>query len=441
MTDLRKQEGVAEGINAGFEVFEKSLNGQSKKPLHQVRKAALEQLKEIGLPGPKHEEYKYTQISKAFAKHFDSAYSDAPAELSTLTAKSTHIAGLEANQIVFVNGHYRADLSKVISKELILMELSAAYETHQADIDAHLGKYAQADADGYTAWNTAFTREGLFIKVAKGNVIEEPVMIWYLNDTSDSKPVMHTRNLVIMEENAQLKMTEWFKSAEGNVSFANTVTEVLVNRHAVIDHYKILEVADAAYHVGNTHFEQVAESTANSVVIALSGAMVRNNLNFIIDAEHCESNMYGLYLLSGKSHVDNHTVVDHRKPNSYSNELYKGVMDDSATGVFNGKIFVRQDAQKTNAFQSNRNILLSDKATINTKPQLEIWADDVKCSHGATTGRLDEEQLFYLRARGVDAETARAILLYAFAKDVLENIRIESLREHLDAVIGARLGQ
>ena len=442
MTDLRKQAGVAEGISAGFEVFEKSLNGQSQKPLHQVRKAALEQLREIGLPGPKHEEYKYTQISKAFARHFDSAYNESTADLSTLSADSTNVSGLEANKIVFVNGHYRADLSEIISDDLIIMELGAAYKEHQADIDAHLGKYAnKPEKDGYTAWNTAFTQEGIFIKVGKGKAIEAPVMIWYLNDASDSKPVMHTRNLVIMEENAQLKMTEWFKSAEGNVSFANTVTEVLVNKHAVIDHYKVLEVADTAYHVGNTHFEQVAESTTNSVVIALSGAMVRNNLNFIIDAEQCEANMYGLYLLSGKSHVDNHTVVDHRKPNSYSNELYKGVMDDSSTGVFNGKIFVRQDAQKTNAFQSNRNILLSDKATINTKPQLEIWADDVKCSHGATTGRLDEEQLFYLRARGVDAETARAILLYAFAKDVLENIRIEALREHLDTVIGARLGQ
>lgn len=439
MSKLSKQEGVTEAIGLRFDRFEKGLNGQSKQPIHQLRRSAYDVLLNDGLPGPKHEEYRYTPISKQLQKHFD-LVGEASHDTTGAVEVPT-IEGLEANVLVFVNGIYDATRSSIMSNELIIAPLAEAYTTHQEEIDAHLGKYAKAEADGYTAFNTAFTQEGLFIKVPKGKAVETPVLIWYLNDGSGARPLVQPRNLVIAEANSQVCITEWYKTTAETVSFTNVVTEVLVHEHAVVDHYKVQQEAATAYHVSNTHFEQVAQSVVNSVTVSLSGAMVRNNLNLVLDAEHCESNMYGLYLLNDKTHVDNHTVVDHRKPNSYSNELYKGIMDDRSTGVFNGKIFVRQDAQKTNAFQSNRNILLSDDAAVNTKPQLEIWADDVKCSHGATTGRLDDEQLFYLRARGVDAITARAILLYAFAKDVLEHVKPEALRLYLDHIIGQRLEQ
>ena len=215
--------------------------------------------------------------------------------------------------------------------------------------------------------------------------------------------------------------------------------EVVVEKDARLGYYKIQNDQKDASQVSTTHIRQTGKSYTNSVVISLNGAMIRNNLNVIFEAEHCESHLYGLYCLNGQTHVDNHTTVDNARPHCFSNELYKGVMDGKTTGIFNGKIFVRKDAQKTNAYQSNKNILISNDASVNAKPQLEIFADDVKCSHGCTVGSLDEEALFYLRSRGVDLENARALLLQAFAVDILENIKPEPIRLYVEKLISQRL--
>ncbi|HVK97840.1 MAG TPA: Fe-S cluster assembly protein SufD, partial [Flavisolibacter sp.] len=222
-------------------------------------------------------------------------------------------------------------------------------------------------------------------------------------------------------------------------SFTNEVLEIVVEQDAIVDYYKIQNDAAHTNQVSTTHFRQLGKSVVNSVTISLNGGIVRNNLNIAMEAEHAEANMYGLYFLRGQTHVDNHTIVDNVKPHLLSNELYKGIIDDGATAVFNGKIYVQPDAQKINAFQSNKNILLSENATINTKPQLEIYADDVKCSHGCTVGQLDEDSLFYLRSRGISDKAARALLVHAFAVDILEHIKPAPIRDYVDGLISGRL--
>jgi len=217
------------------------------------------------------------------------------------------------------------------------------------------------------------------------------------------------------------------------------VIEIVVEKDAHVEYYKIQNDGDKASQVSTAHIRQTGKSYTHSVVISLNGSIVRNNLNTVLDADHCESHLYGLYCLQGDAHVDNHTVVDNAQPSCFSNELYKGVVGGRAAAVFNGKIFVRKDAQKTNAYQSNKNVLVSDEASVNSKPQLEIFADDVKCSHGCTVGSLDEEALFYLRSRGLSKENARALLLRAFALDILENIRLPHIRAYVDHLISERL--
>ena len=279
----------------------------------------------------------------------------------------------------------------------------------------------------------------MFIQVPDNTTVEEPVEVLYINDALAGEVVAENRNLILVGKNSQMTIIEKFHSVgEGN-HFTNLVNEVFVAEDARFEYYTISNDKGNRYQFSHTEIHQEDTSRVNTYTFDLQGRLLRTNLHLIIDGEDIESHMYGLYLLQGNTLADNHTVVDHKKPNSLTNELYKGIMNDSSKGVFNGKIFVRPHAQKTNAFQSNRNILLSEKAAANTKPQLEIWADDVKCSHGCTIGQLDEEALFYLRARGIDKHTARAMMLYAFAAEVSDHIPHAAIREHIEAMIRERL--
>jgi Fe-S cluster assembly protein SufD len=244
---------------------------------------------------------------------------------------------------------------------------------------------------------------------------------------------------VNVEEAAQVEIIQTYINHGGGQSLTNEVTEICVARDAIMHYIKLQNEGPKSSHTGTTHIRQLGKSLTHAVTITLDGEIVRNNLNMVMEAEYCESNMYGLYLIKGKTLADNHTIVDNMVPNCLSNELYKGIMDESATGVFNGKIFVRQDAQKTNAYQSNKNILLGNKSSANTKPQLEIFADDVKCSHGCTIGKLDKDALFYLKARGISAENAQALLLHAFAVDILNQIKNKEIRTYVESLISERL--
>ena len=306
-------------------------------------------------------------------------------------------------------------------------------------IQEYFGKYANYQTDAFTALNTALSNDGVVVQVADNKVVEEPIIIRYISDVRLANVGSQPRNLIIVGKNSQVKIAEAYRTVGENAAFVNTVSEIIVGESAIVDYYKVQNESDKSYHIGTTQVYQKGRSYFYAATATLNGGFVRNNLNVILDGEHIESHLYGLYVPNGKQHIDNHTLVDHQKPNCESNELYKGILMDKSTGVFNGKIFVREDAQKTNAYQNCRNVITSDEATMNTKPQLEIWADDVKCSHGTTTGQLNDEAIFYMQSRGIPKKEAIRLQLLAFAQDVVSQIKIDSIREYIEKLILEKL--
>ncbi len=412
-----------------------------KGALQSLSNKGYEAFTELGIPTVKHEEWKYTRIGSVLGKDFSYA-----TDTTVVTAKDVDAFRLpgneQANELVFVNGIYQPQLSAIRSSadELVIMSLNEAVKGEfKSIVDNNLGHSATYHTDGINALNNAFAYQGLFISIKKNKSVEHPLYCYYINDARTVNVFSQPRTLIHVAANAEVKLVEEEVTMGASDSFINKVSEIVVEENAQVSIYKIQNEDSYSSCVKTTHVRQVGVSKVNSVTITLNGGIIRNNLNFILEAPGCESNMYGLYCVKGNTHVDNHTIVDNKMPNSLSNELYKGIIDENAVAVFNGKIFVRQDAQKTNAYQSNKNVLLSDTATINTKPQLEIFADDVKCSHGCTIGRLDEDALFYLRARGIGEKAAKALLLHAFAIEILEKIELEPIREYVDRIISERL--
>jgi len=405
--------------------------------LQAIRKKAFDSFNRFGIP-VKHEEWKYTRISPLFNKEYKLQAA------TTVTEKELNAVRLpgheQATELVFVNGIFSFPLSAIRSNQVIVMPLEeAAKSEHKEIISKYLGHSSKYQKDGINALNTALVKDGVFIFTKKGQIVEQPIYIYNITDSRANNVLSQPRSLVYVSENAQVQIVETYATLGLNESFTNQVLEIIVDTDARAEYYKIQNDSAHTNQVSTTHIRQIAKSYTHTVTISLNGGIVRNNLNLVLDAERCEGHLYGLYLQKGQTHVDNHTVVDNVKPNCFSNELYKGIIDDKATGVFNGKIFVQPQAQKTNAYQSNKNILLSDDASVNTKPQLEIFADDVKCSHGCTVGRLNEEGLFYLQSRGIPIKIARSLLLHAFALDVLEHIRPEPIRAYVDQLISERL--
>lgn len=405
-----------------------------------LRQNAFDAFNKMGIPTTRHEEWKYTRIGGFFNKEYQYPVNQQPA-LGKADVDNVRLPGFEqANELVFVNGRLALPLSVIRSKGLQVQSLEeAAKNEHHDIVSKHLGHSSQYLKDGINALNTAFVQDGVFIYIKKGQIVEHPVYIYNITDARSANIFAQPRSLVYVGEAAQVQFVETFVTIGEQESFTNQVIEIVVEKDAITGYYKIQNDAPYTSQVSTTHLRQIGKSVTNTVTITLNGGMVRNNLNIVLDEQYCEAHLYGLYFQHGQGHVDNHTVVDHAKPNCESNELYKGILDDKATGVFNGKIFVKPQAQKTNAYQSNKNILLSDSASVNTKPQLEIFADDVKCSHGCTIGRLDEESLFYLRSRGVTEASARALLLHGFAVDILDKITLEPIRNYIDQLISERL--
>jgi Fe-S cluster assembly protein SufD len=403
------------------------------------RMKAISFLEKSDLPDKKHEEYRFTPLLRNLEKNFNWHKPSPPSTISS--AEEYLIKGLDANLIVLVNGVYSKLLSKIISleSELTVTSLREAFVTRKSLVESYFNRISNSESDAFAALNTAFWQDGVFIHVPENTTVEKPVFILHLNDASSEQVISHTRILGVLEQGSQLSVIEKSDSTGISPVFHTFSEEWLIKEKSHLEYCKIQNDSGNNYQVTNTVIHQLDHSLLNTFTLTLNGQLIRNNLNIIIDGEHCESHFYGLYLLNGNTLADNHTVVDHKKPHSFSNEMYKGIMDGNSKGVFNGKIFVRPHAQKTNAFQSNRNILVSDSATVNTKPQLEIWADDVKCSHGCTSGQLDEEAMFYLRSRGIAEPDAKAMLLYAFASEVLTPIQNESLKSYLDQLISERL--
>ena len=424
---------------AAFEANEgHALNG-TNDALRALRKDAIEHFRLLGLPAPKSEAWKYTNIEKVLRHEYALDFSASEHDLTAADLEPFFIPGLDAHVFVLVNGRPAAGLSRIgaLPEGVVVAGLDEAAQEHADLVNRHLAQYANYKDEPFRALSTAFTRDGVFVYVPKGQVVEKPIHVLSLVKT-DRDLFLQPRTLVVAEANAQVKLIETNHDLTGTKTFTNALDEFFVAEDAQVDHYRIQDEGERASQVLTLQVYQLEQSVFRTNTVTLSGETVRNNFSFLPDAEHCESHLFGLVLAGGQMHVDNHTFVDHAKPNCFSNELYKNVIGDEATGVFNGKVFVRQDAQKTNAYQSNQSLVLSERARMYAKPELEIYADDVQCSHGATTGQLDPEALFYLRSRGIGERQARAMLLLAFARDVLDNVRIEPLRALLDEKVQER---
>src|SRR5688500_4684579 len=418
------------------QLIEKKLSADTS--LGEIRNEAFKSFQRLGLPENKAEEYKDTPITRILQKNFSL---HEPPLSSGISVDNLTISSLDANKIVLVNGVFSKKLSVISSpeEEVTILSLKEALAQKNQLALKHVGQYADFKNDALTAWNTAAWNDGVFIHIKNNKIVQKPIVIHHVHDASKDEVHTVTRNLWVSGINSNATIVEKFDSVGTSNHFSNHINEAVIAENAELNFYSIQNDSGNRYQFNLTQFHQANHSRLNTFTFTLSGKLVRNNLQLALDGEGIESHMYGLYLLHKDSLADNHTVVDHRKANSFSNELYKGIMDDNSKGVFNGKIYVRPNAQKTNAFQANRNILLTEKATINTKPQLEIWADDVKCSHGCTTGQLDEEAMFYLQTRGISKESARAMMLYAFAGEILDHVKHAELKHYLDQLISERL--
>jgi Fe-S cluster assembly protein SufD len=425
-----------------FETFEKKLNGESKSLLHKLRKDALNQLETLAFPTTRSEEWKYTDVSSIFKQNFIPAVNSKLPDVSKETVAKCRFNDFDCHLLVFVNGIFYPSLSEIseLPKGIFVTNLSSFAKEKPEVLSQFFSSHNKIE-NAFTALNTAFSSDGLIVIVPDGKILEMPVQALFIN-TSDKELILsQPRNLIVAGKDSQVSViTNYTGFGSGNY-FCNTVTEVLLDENAVVDLYKVQNESDDSFHIEKMQAYQKKNSVFNHYNIVFGGSIVRNDINSILDDENIETHYYGLYLANGNQHVDNHTFVDHAKPNCMSNELYKGILDGNSNGVFNGKIIVRQDAQKTNAYQQNKTILLSKTAKIDTKPQLEIFADDVKCSHGATVGHLDDVSEFYIRSRGVPKELAKSMLIRAFANDVIEKIKIEPLKEQLNHMIFEHLHQ
>ncbi len=408
--------------------------------LQQLRERGRTRFAELGIPTPRDEEWKYTDAAAiAHLPHIDATQSTlngADESNDKLSELSKYFYGSQT-RLVFLNGHFSREFSasEALPDGAVAQSLREAREDET--IQKHLAQYAhQTDDDAFTALNTAMLNDGAFIHVAANVALENPVEILYYSD-GEQTPASHSRALIIVEGGAQATIVETFIGR--GTYFCNAVTEVWVGPNARVDHYKVQQEGEDGLHVGTLQVEAQRDANFRSHSLNLGGRLVRNNANAIMRGENIEITLNGLVLTRHSQHIDNHTTMDHAQPHCLSHERYAHILDDRSTAVFNGKIFVRLDAQKTDAVQSNRTLLLSPDAVINTKPQLEILADDVKCTHGATIGQLDEAALFYLQARGIGAREARALLTQAFAEEVIEGVRIEALREQLEGELMTRL--
>lgn len=404
---------------------------------------AFDIFNQSGLPTYKLEEWKYTNISSLFDKNYQFSKDKPKEEITAIQLQALNLPGQnEANVLYFINGKFAAHLSEISAseKELIILPLAdAANGTYQNIVAEHLGSSSKYLKDGLHALNTAFIQDGVFIYLPKGQQANLPLYLHHVTDAVTGNTLSQPRSLVYLAEDSNLQLIETYTTLGSMDSFNNEVMEIVLEENAYLSYYKIQNDGPNSAQVSSTQIHQIGKSYVQTLTVSLNGGVVRNNLNLILDAAGNETHLYGLSLLKGNSHVDHHTLVDNKQPNCFSNQLYKGIADDTATGIFSGRIIVQPDAQKTNAYQSSKNIILSERASMNAKPQLEIFADDVKCSHGCTVGQLDEEAMFYLRARGIPLKTAESLLLQAFASDILEQIKLEPLRKHVEQLISTHL--
>ena len=428
---------TTEFYRSEFAKFEKGLNGESGSPIHAMRKSAMARFAEIGFPTNRDEEWRFTNIAPIVNRTFLPAPVVPTAAVKPADIERFLLKGFSGPRLVFVNGHWSAELSylPVLPGGVIVGSLATSLKSEGGVAGQQVTRLARFDENGFTALNTAFLSDGAFLYVPDGVRVDGAVHLLFVSTGGTPEIVANPRNLIVVGKNCRLSVVESYHGLGTGNYLTNVVSEIAVGDGSVIEHDRLQVEGAGAYHIGATHIHITGGSTFTSNSLALGGSIVRNTITAVLDGEGSECTLNGLSVASGDQLIDNHTTIDHTKPHCTSHELYKSILDDTSKGVFNGKIFVRRDAQKTDAKQTNKTLLLSDAATIDTKPQLEIFADDVKCTHGAAVGQLDEEQLFYLRARGIDLEAARDMLTLAFANDVIRRIHVDALRDQLDATL------
>ncbi|MFZ3212582.1 MAG: Fe-S cluster assembly protein SufD [Terriglobales bacterium] len=422
-----------QGYLESFTRFEKSAPGHEHGWLRTLRHDGFARFSELGFPTTHDEDWRFTNIAPISRTAFQLA--DGAGKVSPRDLDPFRIPGA-ACQLVFVNGRYAPELSTLgkLPKGVRVSSLAEAIKSDAKSLEAHLGRYAGFDRDAFIALNTAFLADGGYVHIARGTVVEAPICLLYVSTGNGAPAMAHPRNLVVAEDHSQVTVVEDYVSVNSGVMFSNVVTELYAGQDAVVAHYMIEREDTQALNVSTLRIEQKRNANVESHSLLLGGALVRNNVHPVLAGEGGECVINGLFIGKGRQHMDNYMLVEHAQPHCNSRQFYNGILDEQAHGVFHGRIIVHKDAQKTDAKQTNRNLLLSDDAQIDTKPQLEIYADDVKCTHGATIGQVEENALFYLRSRGLDEIAARRLLLYAFASECLERMRTGPVRNYLEAL-------
>ncbi|CBE69429.1 MAG: Fe-S cluster assembly protein SufD [Candidatus Methylomirabilis oxygeniifera] len=468
---------VAEDLDsyrADFERFERDDAGRGPQWTQQIRTAAFGRFIELGFPTTRLEDWKYTNVAPIITTAFRRA-GQAQRTLPIEPIESFTLEDVACAQLVFVNGCYSSDLSslKKLPAGVVVSNLATVLACNPASVKPHLAQHAGFHNQAFVALNTAFMEDGAFVFIPKGTVVDAPIHLLFVSsspcdsalgrppstefgagfespvpagfqggadDKSSVASVSYPRNLIVVESHSQVRVIESYVGMGHDVYCTNAVTEIVGGENAVIDYYKVQRESEEAFHVATAQVQLGRGGTFSSHTIDLGGALVRNNLGVALDGDGAECTLNGLSMATGRQHVDNHTRIDHIRPHCSSRQLYKGILDGKSRGVFNGKVVVHGAARKTDARQVNKNLLLSEDAVIDSKPQLEIFNNDVKCTHGTTIGQHDQDAIFYLRSRGIDPAATRRLLTYAFASELLSRITIEPIRARLEALLVTRLG-
>ena len=428
---------LREKLLSSFLAFENEKDVDSY--VHDIRTQAIKKFEEEGFPTKSLENWKYTSLKKTL-QHDYKLFPSKSEALEFKDIESFLINDIESYKIIFVDGKYCSHLSETTHDGMDICILSSALTQSKYDlvIENYFDKIAKKD--GITSLNTAFSSEGSFIHIPKNIQVDKPIQIIYFSTGKNESVLYQPRNLVVVDENSQVEIIEKYHSLNDNSVLVNTVTEIYADKKSNIKHYKIQNDNNTSSLIDNTFVSQEHSSSYSLHTFSFGGELIRNNLNIFQNDERIESSINGITIIDDNQHVDHNTLIHHRKPNCNSYQDYKGIFGGKSVGVFNGRVLVEKEAQKTNAFQANNNVLISDKAVINTKPQLEIFADDVKCSHGCTVGQLDKNALFYLRSRGIAEKEATALMMYGFANKVLTSVEIPEIKARINRIIANKLG-
>ncbi len=442
VTQVVKEENQ---YQAAFQQLQQRTAASGEAWLGRLRESAMDRFEQLGFPSVKEEEWKYTNVAPISKLTSKPILGSIDADALATSAKLARFGYREAqgSELVFLNGVLRNNLSSLASLPVGVVGIDLAEAIADAKygelIREHLARSADYNANAFTALNTAFVSSGAFILIRKGSELESPLHLNFVADPSDPDPANFPRVLIIAEENCRATVIESYASISDAAYFTNSVVEIVLKDGASLEHYKVQRESVDAYHIATTSADLGSSSSYDSTTITFGAQLSRHDIHIRMANEGAECWVDGLYVVSSDQHTDTHSVIDHQQPHCTSHQLYKGILDGKSRAVFNGKIFVRHGAQKTDAMQTNKNLLLSNEARVDTKPQLEILADDVKCAHGAAVGQIDEDELFYLATRGIHPDLAKNLLTYGFAEEVIGKIKVDSIRAQLDEAVLNRI--